>query len=394
MTDTTASPSTSPSASTAAPSGPPPAAPAVPPVPKRRVLFAVVMIVVAIVGTLLVLYAWKLPPFSGAIQHTDNAFVRGQVTIISPQVSGYVTSVEVQDFQRVEAGQLLATVDDRIYRQQLDQALANLHSAEATLANSAQTQSTAQGTVAQRRAAIAGAEATLVQAQAAATRARKLFEGGWVAQAQIDTTQASLRAAQAALAEARAVEGVAQTGVTSAVVGRGSLEAAVENARAQVKLAQINLDNTRVIAPAAGRLGEVSVRLGQSVAAGTQLTALVPDVIWVNANMKETQMHRVRVGQPVEMSVDSLGGENLKGHVERISPATGSEFSVIRPDNATGNYTKVAQRVPVRISIDPNQPIAQRLAPGMSVVARIDTRNLDRTERRTNAPSQTAGAPR
>jgi len=367
MTDTTAAPQGPASATT-----PPVAAPA--PDPKKRVLFAVALGLIALLGVVLVLYAWKLPPFTGAIQRTDNAFVRGQVTVISPQVSGYVTSVHVQDYQVVKQGQLLATVDDRIYRQQLDQALANLHSAEASLANSANTQASAQGTVAQRRASIASAEAALVQAQANATRARKLFEGGWVAQAQIDTTQASLRAAQAAVAEADALQGVAQTGVSSAVVSRGALEAAVENARAQVRLAQINLDNTRIVAPADGRLGEVAVRLGQSVVAGsTQLTSLVPNLIWVNANMKETQLRNIRIGQPVEMSVDSLGGAELRGHVERISPATGSEFSVIRPDNATGNYTKVAQRVPVRISIDPNQELATRLAPGMSVVAKIDT---------------------
>ena len=357
---------------TTAPSAPPAPAPAA--IPAKRALFGVILGIVALVGISLVLYAWKLPPFSGAIQHTDNAFVRGQVTIISPQVSGYVTSVHVQDYQVVKQGELLATVDDRIYRQQLDQALATLHSAEAALANSSNTQASAQGTVAQRNASIASAQAALVQAQANATRARKLFEGGWVAQAQIDTTQASLRAAQAAVAEANAAQGVAQTGVSSAVVSRGSLEAAVESARAQVRLAQINLDNTRIIAPADGRLGEVSVRLGQSVVAGsTQLTSLVPNLIWVNANMKETQLKNIRIGQPVEMTVDSLGGAKLRGHVERISPATGSEFSVIKPDNATGNYTKVAQRVPVRIAIDPNQEVATRLAPGMSVVARIDT---------------------
>lgn len=378
MTDTTAAPETSAPATTQAPATAPApgpvAAPAAASDPKKRVLFAVVLSLIALLGITLILYAWKLPPFTGAIQRTDNAFVRGQVTIISPQVSGYVTSVGVQDYQVVKQGELLATVDDRIYRQQLEQALANLHSAEASLANSANTQASAQGTVAQRRAAIASAEAALVQAQANATRARKLFEGGWVAQAQIDTTRASLRAAQAAVAEANALQGVAQTGVSSAVVSRGSLEAAVENARAQVQLAQINLDNTRIIAPADGRLGEVAVRLGQSVVAGsTQLTSLVPNLIWVNANLKETQLRNIRIGQPVEMSIDSLGGAELRGHVERISPATGSEFSVIRPDNATGNYTKVAQRVPVRIAIDSNRELALRLAPGMSVVAKIDT---------------------
>ena len=373
MTDTPSP--TTPSAPADAPSAPAPApSPAPPaPAPAKRILFVVVLGAIALVGVLLVLYAWKLPPFTGDVQRTDNAFVRGQVTVISPQVSGYVTSVEVQDYQTVQQGQLLATVDDRIYRQQLEQATANLHAAEAALSNAPNTQASAQGTVAQRNAAIASAQASLVQAQANATRARTLFAGGWVAQAQIDTTQASLRAAQAAVAEARAATSVAQTGVSSAVVSKASLQAAVEAARAQVGLAQINLDNTRILAPASGRLGEVSVRVGQSVVAGTQLTSLVPNLIWVNANMKETQLRNIRVGQPVELSVDSLGGQKLEGRVERISPATGSEFSIIRPDNATGNYTKVAQRVPVRISIDPNQELAARLSPGMSVVARIDT---------------------
>jgi multidrug resistance efflux pump len=368
MTDATPAPAPAP----AAPPAPAPAPAAPPPSNDRRVMWSVVMALIALVGVGLILHAWRLPPFDGGPQTTDNAYVRGQVTVISPQVSGYVTSVEVQDFQMVQQGQLLATIDDRIYRQKLEQAKASLHSAEAALANSAQSQASARGSVAQTRASIAAAESAVTKARADAQRVRTLFAGGWVAQAQVDTAQNALRAAEAQLAAARAAEGVAQTGVTSAVVGRGSLEAAVENAQAQVRLAQIDLDNTRITAPRAGRLGEVSVRVGQQVSVGTQLMALVPDAVWVTANMKETQMRDIRVGQPVEIAVDALGGQTLKGRVERISPATGSEFSVIRPDNATGNFTKVAQRVPVRISIDPGQDAAARLAPGMSVTARID----------------------
>ncbi|MBB4796615.1 multidrug resistance efflux pump [Brevundimonas bullata] len=368
MTDATPAPAPAP----AAPPPPAPAPAAPPPSNDRRVMWSVVMVLIALVGVGLILHAWRLPPFDGGPQTTDNAYVRGQVTVISPQVSGYVTSVEVQDFQMVKQGQLLATIDDRIYRQKLEQAKASLHSAEAALANSAQSQASARGSVAQTRASIAAAESAVTKARADAQRVRTLFAGGWVAQAQVDTAQNALRAAEAQLAAARAAEGVAQTGVTSAVVGRGSLEAAVENAQAQVRLAQIDLENTRITAPRAGRLGEVSVRVGQQVSVGTQLMALVPDAVWVTANMKETQMRDIRVGQPVEISVDVLGGQTLKGRVERISPATGSEFSVIRPDNATGNFTKVAQRVPVRISIDPGQEAAARLAPGMSVTARID----------------------
>ncbi|PZU00654.1 MAG: hemolysin secretion protein D [Brevundimonas sp.] len=362
MTDT-AAPAPAPAAPQAAPA----------PEPKKRVLWSVIAACVAVAAVGLVLYAWQLPPFTGHIQRTDNAYVRGQVTLISPQVSGYVTDVPVQDFQMVRQGQLLAQVDDRIYRQRLEQAEANLHSAEAALSNSTQTQASARGSVAQQRASIAAAEATLTRAQADADRARTLKAGGWVSQSNVDIAEAALRSAQAQLAQARAAEGIAQTGVASAVVGRDSLAAAVENARAAVRLAQIDLANTRIVAPRPGRLSEVGVRQGQYVTAGTQLMGLVPDVVWVTANMKETQMRDIRVGQPVILTVDALGGQRLTGRVERIAPAAGSEFSVIRPDNATGNFTKVAQRIPVRIRIDPGQAAAQRLAPGMSVVARVNT---------------------
>lgn len=359
----------------AGPAAPPPApapAPATP--PRKRVLFSVVLALAAIIGVVLVLWAWRLPPFASGVQHTDNAYVRGQVTVIAPQVTGYVTSVEVQDFQTVKQGQLLATIDDRIYRQKLEQARAQLHAAQAALANSAQSQTSARGSVAQTEASIAAARAAVAKAQADHERARTLFEGGWVAQAQVDVTRNALQAAQAQLSAARAAEGIAETGVTSAVVSRGSLEAAVENASALVHLAEIDLANTRIVAPRDGRLGEVSVREGQQVAVGTQLMALVPDRIWVTANFKENQLKDIRVGQKAELSVDALGGQVLTGVVEQIAPATGSEFSVIRPDNATGNFTKVAQRVPVRIALDPGQEGLDRLRPGLSVVARVDTR--------------------
>ncbi|MFC7377035.1 HlyD family secretion protein [Brevundimonas sp. GCM10030266] len=372
MTDTTAPAPAAPQPAPQPAPPPPAAAPAEP--PQKRVLISVLLIAVAIVGVLLVLWAWRLPPFTSGVQHTDNAYVRGQVTVIAPQVTGYVTSVEVQDFHTVKQGQLLATVDDRIYRQRLEQAQAQLHSAEAALANSTQSQNSARGSVAQSNASIAAARANVAKAQADFNRSRTLFEGGWVAQAQVDVTRTALQAAQAQLAAAQAATGIAETGVTSAVVSRGSLEAAVENAQAAVHLAEIDLSNTRIVAPRDGRLGEITVRQGQQVAVGTQLMALVPDRIWVTANYKENQLRDIRVGQPVELSVDALGGRTLTGKVEQIAPATGSEFSVIRPDNATGNFTKVAQRVPVRIALDPGQDGLDRLRPGLSVVARVDTR--------------------
>ncbi|WP_297800999.1 HlyD family secretion protein [uncultured Brevundimonas sp.] len=361
----------------AAPPAPPAATPAPPTInvpPRKRILFAVVMAALALVGIALIMKAWALPPFNNGVQHTDNAYVRGQVTTIAPQVSGAVTQVLVQDFQTVKEGDLLATIDDRIYVQKLEQAKADLHAAEAQLANSAQSQNSARGGVAQSRASIASAQANVTKARADHDRARRLFEGGWVSQAQVDVTRTALQAAEAQLAAARASEGIAETGVTSAVVNRGTLEAAVESARAKVHLAEIDLANTRILAPRSGRLGEITVRVGQQVQTGSQLMALVPTDLWVVANFKENQMRNITIGQKVELAVDALGGQTLTGKVEVISPATGSEFAVIRPDNATGNFTKVAQRVPVKISIDPDQPLVQRLRPGLSVTARVSTR--------------------
>jgi multidrug resistance efflux pump len=350
-------------------------APPAPAAPNRGLMWKIILGLIAVAGVLLVLHAWRLPPFSNAVQRTEDAYVRGQVTIVSPQVSGYVTRVLVQDYQRVKAGQLLATIDDRIYRQRLEQARAALHSAEAALANSTQTQQSARGSVAQTSASVQGAEAQLAKARADYQRIEQLAPRGWVTRSQVDAARAATRSAEAALAQTRAQVGIAQTSVTSAVVGREGLVAAVENAQAQVRLAQIDLDNTRIVAPADGKLGEVSVRQGQQVATGTQLMALVPERLWVVANLKETQMKNVRAGERATLSVDFLGGEELTGKVSEIAPATGSEFSVIRTDNASGNFTKVPQRVTVKILLDPGQPMLDRLRPGLSVVAKIDTRS-------------------
>ena len=360
------------------PAPPPPpsqATPAAPAPPRRGLMLSIVLALIAVAGVLLVLHAWRLPPFSQKVQRTENAYVRGQVTIISPQVSGYVTRVLVQDYQSVRAGELLVTIDDRIYRQRLEQARAALHAAQGALANSAQTQQSARGSVAQSSASVQGAEAQAAKARADYQRIQQLVPKGWVTKAQVDAARAAMQASEAAVAQTRAQQGIAQTGVTSAVVGRESLVAAVENAQAQVRLAQIDLDNTRIKAPIDGSLGEISVRQGQQVATGTQLMALVPHSLWVVANLKETQMKGIRVGQRATLSVDALGGEQLSGKVSEIAPATGSEFSVIRTDNASGNFTKVPQRVPVKILLDPDQPSLDRLRPGLSVEAHIDTRS-------------------
>jgi multidrug resistance efflux pump len=330
-------------------------------------------IALLIAGALVVLYAWHLPPFTNFVQTTDNAYVRGRTTVIAPQVSGYVTQVLVQDFEQVKAGQPLARIDDRIYRQRVEQAQAAIAAQQATLANSQQSQRSSEASVVGQVAAIANARAQLARAAADMRRVNELVALGSVSLRERDQTRATLAQAEAGVRQAEAQRLIAQEQVRTVTVGRGGLSAGVQNAQAALRLAQIDLANTIIRAPADGQVSEVGVRLGQYVTAGTQLLFLVPSQVWVVANFKEAQTAHILPGQPAVVRVDALGGATLRGRVERLAPAAGSEFSVIRPDNATGNFVKVAQRIAVRIAVDPKDPLAARLRPGMSVEARIDT---------------------
>lgn len=325
-----------------------------------------------IVGISLVLYAWRLPPFTSSIETTDNAYVRGAVTTMSPQVSGYIVEVPVKDYQAVEKGQLLVRIDDRIYRQKLAQAQATLATQKASLDNSRQQEAAARARIASSEAAVDAAQADLEQATLQSERQDSLIKSGVGTISAQEQAHAALDRANAALAQARAAVEVSLQDLQTIIVNRASLEAAVSNAEAAVELARIDLSNTEIRAPREGTLGEVAARVGQYVASGAQLLAVVPDDVWIIANFKETQLAGMEIGQPVEIVVDALDHQVMKGHLERFSPATGSEFSVIKPDNASGNFVKIAQRVGVRIALDEMQPAARRLAPGMSVVVRID----------------------
>jgi len=344
------------------------------PLPKLAVSRATIpAVLVGIVGVLLVLYAWRLPPFASTVQVTDDAYVRGLVTTVSPQVAGYVVEIPVQDYAAVRQGDLIARIDDRIYQARLAGARAQLAASQATLRNLDVARGTREAQVEVARAGVGNAEAVLAKAQADYRRMEPLIAANIQSRATGDQLQAALRQAEAGLAQTRASESVAERSLAETLATRAGLEAAVQGAEAAVHLAEIDVQNTRITAPRDGRLGEVGARVGGYVTAGTQLTALVPPLRWVVANYKETQLGGMRPGQPVRFRVDALGGAALTGRIERFSPATGSEFSVIRPDNATGNFTKVAQRVPVRIAIDPDQAAASALSPGMSVVVSVDT---------------------
>lgn len=298
-----------------------------------------ITIVLALGAIVAVLAAWNFPPFAGGRERTDNAYVRGLTMSVAPQVSGYVVSVEVKDYEQVHAGQVLARIDDRIYKARVAAARANLSAQEAGLAN---------------------ARAQLSRARADMARVNDLVSDGSVSIRERDQTLAALRQAQA---QARLENG-----------GQGSFEAQVDAARAQLDLAQIDLEHTVIIAAADGQVSEIGVRVGQYVTNGTQLMSVVPADRWVIANFKEAQIANMAPGQRATFTVDALNGARFTGHIERLSPAAGSEFAVLKPDNATGNFVKVPQRIGVRIAVDPNQPLAARLAPGMSVEATVDTK--------------------
>lgn len=338
-----------------------------------RIISSLGFAAIAIVGVLIVLYAWQLPPFSSAVETTENALVRGQVTIIGPQLSGYVFEVPVQDFQHVKAGDLLVRLDDRIYKQRLDQALAQLAVQRASLANVVQQRNSAEATIKLRQAALADSQAQARKSTADLRRNEELISDGSVSRRELDVTRAANAQTIASVAQAQASLEIARQDLQTVIVNRGSLEAAVASAEAAVELARIDLSNTRVLAPRDGQLGQIGVRLGAYVNSGAQLMALVPNQLWVIANMKETQMDHVQVGQPVTFTVDALNHRKFHGTVQRISPATGAEFSLLQADNATGNFVKIAQRVPVRITVDPDQEQSERLRPGLSVVVSIDT---------------------
>lgn len=344
-----------------------------PPRTSRRAI--AIYALLALVGIALVLAAWRLPPFASDYQSTDNAYVRGRTTVISPQVSGYVTDVLVRDFDTVVAGQQLVRIDDRIYRQRVDQAEAQIAAQQATLANSDQLARSRAASLEAQNASVANAEAQLARAQADMARVNDLVTDGSVSLRERDQTLAALRQAQAGVLQAKAARDIAHQDIRTVAVGRGGQQASVSGATAARRLADIDLSNTIISAPEGGRLSEVGVRRGQYVTAGSQLMFLVPPETWVIANYKEAQTARMQVGQPASFTVDGLDNARLTGVVERISPAAGSEFAVLKSDNATGNFTKVPQRISVRIKVDAGQPLAARLRPGMSVQARVDTSN-------------------
>jgi membrane fusion protein (multidrug efflux system) len=308
------------------------------------------------------------------LESTDDAYVKADSTIIAPKVSGYIAQVLVGDNQPVKAGQLLARIDDRDFRAALNQANADVAAAEASVRNLDAQIALQQPLIEQGTADVAAAEATLQFAQEEQARYDGLMKTGSGTIQRAQQTDAALRERTAQLQRGKSGLQAAQRKVDVLTTERARAVAQLDRARAVEQQATLNLSYTKISAPVDGTVGARSLRVGQFVQAGTQLMAVVPlDAVYVVANFKETQLTHVRNGQPVEIHIDSFHGTTLKGHVDSLSPASGLEFALLPPDNATGNFTKIVQRVPVKIVLDDHK-LAGLLRPGMSAEPTVDTK--------------------
>jgi membrane fusion protein (multidrug efflux system) len=307
-------------------------------------------------------------------QSTNDAYVSADYTLVVPRVAGFIKQVLVEDNQQVQAGQLLALIDDRDLRAAAEAAAAEALMAQAQLQNAKATLERQASVIAQAQAAVVSAKAEMAFAEHELNRYNHLagVGAGTVQNAQQARTR--IDQASARLTNVTAVLAAERKQVDILTAQRDGAEGGLKRAQAKLEMASYELSYTRITAPQDGMVGERAVRVGAYVTPGSKLLAVVPLAqAYVVANFQETQLTHVQPGQSVQVSVDTFGGEMLNGRVESIAPATGVTFASVKPDNATGNFTKVVQRIPVKIVLAPGQPLAERLRVGMSVEARIDT---------------------
>ena len=322
-------------------------------------------------AVLAVVAGWAWARSSGEAS-TDNAYIRGDATSLAPKVSGYITAVEIADNQTVRAGDVLFRIDDRDYRARLAQAVANVGAAQARLTNvDAETKlqhALIRQSQAQRRANVTAMDLAVKMSD----RRRELVRGNFVSQAQVDETDAARFSAEAGVSAASASVEAQHKRIAVLATQREAAIAAVAQALALRDIAQIDLDSTVVRAPVGGVIGNRQVRIGRLVAPGTPLLDIVPiDDLWLIANFKETQLEHIRPGQRVRITIDGYPNETLDGVVDSFAPGSGSAFSLLPADNATGNFVRVVQRVPVKIKFS-GDPLPGRLVPGLSARVEID----------------------
>ena len=348
----------------------PPSAPAKAP-PNKRVLAVVGLIALAAIGA-----GGRMWYKSQHFVETENAYVTGRVHPVSARVAGVVTRVLVDDNQMVKAGDVIAELDPADHAVRVEQIEAQIASVQQQIGQAGAQVAQVRAQAAAAGAQVKQAEAQLVRARQDAERFGQLYNETMkaVSKAEVDASSAARAGAQADVAARRESASAAQAQVAAADAARDVLKAQVKVLEAQLKDARQQLAYNRIVAPVAGRVGKRSIEVGARVQPGQQLLAVVEDNVWVVANFKETQLAGLEPGQQVHLEVDALPGKELVGRVDSFSPASGNQFALLPADNATGNFTKIVQRVPVKITLDPQdmKKYAGRLVPGMSVVAEVE----------------------
>ncbi|HCU2048888.1 HlyD family secretion protein [Pseudomonas aeruginosa] len=338
---------------------------------KRRL--TVFLVAVGLIALAFLLHWW----FIGRhVESTDNAYVQGEITRVASQLGARVEEVLVRDNQHVDKGQLLVRLEDADFKLAVERAQAALATREAELAQ-ARSKLVQQGSlIAASAADVNASQATLGRAQIDLNRAEALRKPGYVSEERVTTLTADNHVALSQLAKARAdLEAQrVQRDTLGAEIKR--LEAQIASARTELAQAEINLSRTLIHSPISGLVGQRSARNGQYVQVGTHLLSLVPDEdIWVQANFKETQVGRMHDGQKARLTFDAFPDTPIDGRIDSLFAASGAQFSLLPPDNATGNFTKVVQRIPVKIVFDADNPLHGRIRPGMSVEAEVELRD-------------------
>ena len=310
------------------------------------------------------------------IQSTNDAYLRADQVVVSPKVQGYVTQVLVSDNQQVAAGQPLVRIDPRSYQAAVQQNQASIDARAADVEAAKAQVEQQQAVIAQARAQLASARSGAAFAAGEVERYRPLAASGADTPEKLQQLINSRDQAQQGVAANAAAVASAERQVVTLKAQIGQASAQLEAARATARQAALNVDDTVLSSAIAGRVGDKTVQLGQFVQAGARLMTIVPTgQVYLVANFKETQIGRMRPGQPVTIKVDALGGKTLKGVVDSFAPGTGAQFALLPPENATGNFTKIVQRVPVRIRIQATPEAARVLTPGLSATAKVDTRS-------------------
>ncbi|MEJ1976159.1 MAG: HlyD family secretion protein [Acetobacteraceae bacterium] len=350
----------------------PPRAPRVARVNRRRLAFSCAALAIAGGAAWYGDHWWTVGRF---VESTDDAYIGADVTVIAPKVAGFITNVAVTDNQEVHAGDLLVKIDDRDYRAALAKAEAAVGGQQATLANLDATRRLQEAMVAQAEAGVSGTDAELVRARYDQVRYRQLSANAAASIESFQKADADYKQAVAASQKSRAALDAAQRQIAVIDTQKQQAEAALAGAVADRDTAQLNLGYTELRSPIDGMIGNRSARVGAFATIGAQFLSVVPARgLWVDANFKENQLAGMHKGMPVTIEADVLPGEVFRGHVLSLAPATGAQFSVLPPENATGNFTKIVQRVPVRIALDDDASVLGRLRPGLSVTADVDER--------------------